>query len=160
MDPDCDLWSKTDSDDDEMTLAIIPPLEKACVDSDRDSDASDDLNEVLTHHFPRRLLNSICSTKILSYNSKLSHQSEQESQHKAPPTKKLKKKKKIIRRWKKNFPLNIPNVVLSNSVPAISEQTKENLKNPLDTFNAMISCDIITHITHQTNLYASQKEKI
>ena len=29
MDPDCDLWSKTDSDDDEMTLAIIPPLEKA-----------------------------------------------------------------------------------------------------------------------------------
>ena len=43
MDHDCDLWSKTDSDDDEMTLAIIPPLEKACVDSDRDSDASDDL---------------------------------------------------------------------------------------------------------------------
>ena len=75
MDPDCDLWSKADSDDDEMTLAIIPPLEKACVDSDRDSDASDDLNEGLTHHFPRRLLNSICSTNILSYNSKLSHQS-------------------------------------------------------------------------------------
>ena len=104
-------------------------------------------------------MNSICSTNILSYNSKLSHQSEQESQHEAPPTKKLKKKKKIIRRWKKNFPLNNPNVVLSNSVPAISEQTKENLKNPLDTFNAMISCDIITHITHQTNLYASQKGK-
>ena len=35
MYPDCDLWSKTDSDDDEMTLGIIPPLEKACVDSDR-----------------------------------------------------------------------------------------------------------------------------
>ena len=47
MDPDCDLWSKTDSDNDEMTLAINPPFEKACVDSDRDSDASDDLNEVL-----------------------------------------------------------------------------------------------------------------
>ena len=94
MDPDCDLWSKTDSDDDEMTLAIISPLEKACVDSDRDSDASDDLNEGFTHHLPRRLLKSICSTNILSYNSKLSHQSEQESQHKAPPTKKLKKIKK------------------------------------------------------------------
>ena len=40
MDPDCDLWSKTDSDDDEMTLAIIPPLEKACVDSDRDSEGA------------------------------------------------------------------------------------------------------------------------
>ena len=117
------------------------------------------MNEGLTHHLPRRLLNSICSTNILSYNSKLSHQSEQESQHEAPPTKKFKKKKKIIRRWKKNFPLNNPNFVLSNSVPAISEQTKENLKNPLDTFNAMISCDIITHITHQTNLYASQKGK-
>ena len=128
MDSDCDLWSKTDSDDDEMTLAIILPLEKACVDSDRDSDASDDLNEGLTHHFPRRLLNSIFSTNILSYNSKLSHKSEQESQHEAPPTKKLKKKKKIIRRWKKNFPLNNPNVVLFNSVPAISEQTKENYK--------------------------------
>ena len=50
MDPYCDLWSKTDSDDDEMTLAIIPPLEKACVDSNRDSDASDDLNEGLTYH--------------------------------------------------------------------------------------------------------------
>ena len=117
------------------------------------------MNEGLTHHLPRRLLNSIFSTNILSYNSKLSHQSEQESQHEAPPTKKLKKKKKIIRRWKKNFPLNNPNVVLSNSVSAISEQTKENLKNPLDTFNAMISCDIITHITHQTNLYAPQKGK-
>ena len=93
MDLDCDLWSKTESDDDEMTLAIIPPLEKACVDSVRDSDASDDLNEGLTH-LPRRLLNSICSTNILSYNSKLSHQSEQESQHEVPPTKKLKKKKK------------------------------------------------------------------
>ena len=94
MDPDCDLWSKTDSDDDEMTLAIISPLEKACVDSDRDSDASDDLNEGLTHYLPRRLLNSICSTNILSYNLKLLHQSEQESQHEAPPTKKFKKKRK------------------------------------------------------------------
>ena len=28
MDPDSDLWSKTDSDDDEMTLAIIPLSKK------------------------------------------------------------------------------------------------------------------------------------
>ena len=73
MDPDCDLWSKTDSDDDEMTLAIILPLKKACVDSDRDSDASDDLNEGLTHHLPRRLLNSICSTNILTLETPMGH---------------------------------------------------------------------------------------
>ena len=42
MNPDIDLFSNLDSDAEETTLAMIPPLERASTQSDQDSDASDD----------------------------------------------------------------------------------------------------------------------
>ena len=59
MDPDIDLVSNIDSDAEETTLVMIPPLERASTRSDQDSDASDDLNQL-----PKLIpCQSVCSTQ-------------------------------------------------------------------------------------------------
>ena len=45
MDPDIDLFSNIDSDTEETTLIMIPPLDRASTQSDQDSHTSDDLNQ-------------------------------------------------------------------------------------------------------------------
>ena len=49
---------------------MLPPIEKANAETDMDSDASDDMNDVLVHHLPRRLLNSICDSNLLDKGNK------------------------------------------------------------------------------------------
>ena len=38
-----------------MILAILSPIEKANTDTDMDSDASDDMNDPLLHHFSKAI---------------------------------------------------------------------------------------------------------
>ena len=47
--------SNVDSDEEEE-IVILPPIERAEAETDCDSDISDDENEGLAHHMPRRLL--------------------------------------------------------------------------------------------------------
>ena len=51
-----DIESSSDKDD--YDFAMLPPIERANAETDMDSDASDDMNDGLVHHLPRRLLNS------------------------------------------------------------------------------------------------------
>ena len=51
--------SNADSDEEEE-IVILPPIERAEAETDCDSDISDDENEGLVHHTPRRLH---CETK-------------------------------------------------------------------------------------------------
>ena len=51
--------SNVDSDEEEE-IVILPPIERAEAETDCDSDISDDENEGLVHHKPRRLH---CETK-------------------------------------------------------------------------------------------------
>ena len=59
-----DSDTEIDSQNEELTLAIVPPFEKDDTQFDQDSDASDDLNQGLTHHLPRRLLHSKCCLNV------------------------------------------------------------------------------------------------
>ena len=43
---------------------------KAYAETNMDSDASDDLNDGLVHHLPRRLLNSTCDSSLLDKGNK------------------------------------------------------------------------------------------
>ena len=56
----------TNSDEEETV--ILPPIERAEAETDCDSDISDDENEGLAHHMPRRLLNAPCSTNTVNQN--------------------------------------------------------------------------------------------
>ena len=48
------------SDEGDHDLVMLPPIEKANAETDMDIDASDDMNDGLVHHLPRRLINSTC----------------------------------------------------------------------------------------------------
>ena len=58
------------SDEDENDLVMLSPIAKADVETDMDSDASDDLNDGLVHHLPRRLLNSTCDSSLFEKGNK------------------------------------------------------------------------------------------
>ena len=55
--------SNVDSDEEEK-IVILPPIERAGVETDCDSDISDDENEGFAHRMPRRLLTDLCSTNF------------------------------------------------------------------------------------------------
>ena len=59
-----DSDTEIDLENEKLTLAMVSPFEKADTQSDQDSDASDNLNERLTHHLPRRLLNYKCCLNV------------------------------------------------------------------------------------------------
>ena len=61
---------ESSSDEDDPDLAMPPPIEKANAETDMDSDASDDMNDGLVHHLPRRLLNSTCDLSLLDKGNK------------------------------------------------------------------------------------------
>ena len=69
---------ESSSDEDDHDLAMLPPIEKADDETDIDSYASDDMNDGLVHHLPRRLLNSRCDSSLLDKGSK--HTSVQRTQ--------------------------------------------------------------------------------
>ena len=55
---------ESSSDEDDHDLAMLPPIENANAETDMDSDASDDMNDGLVHHLPKRLLNSTCDNGV------------------------------------------------------------------------------------------------
>ena len=69
--------------------------------------------------------------------------------------KKRKTSKRAARKWKEQFLLTNAKVKLSGSI-SIPQLTRDTVKSPLDCFYSMFSPDLLTYITSQTNLYASQ----
>ena len=63
-----DIESSSDGDD--QDLAMLPQIEKADAETDMHSDESDDMNDGLVHHLPRRLLNSTCDSSLLDKGNK------------------------------------------------------------------------------------------
>ena len=137
-------------DEDDHDLAMLPPIEKENAETDMDSDASDDMNDDLVHHLPRRLLNSTCDSSLLDKGSK------QKSVQRTQPLNK-KSRKSAARNWKKGTDLQ-PTLKLSEA-SAVPEEWKEIIKLPIDAFKGMISDDLVLHVTNQTNLYAVQHGK-
>ena len=138
------------SDEDHHDLAILPSIEKANAEIDMDSGVSDDTNDGLAHHLPRRLLNSTCDSSLLDKGNK-----QKSVQHIQPPNKKS--RKSAARNWKKGTDFQ-PTLKLSEA-SAVPEEWKEIIKSPTDAFKAMFSHDLILHVANQTNLYAVQHGK-
>ena len=65
--------SNVDSDEEEE-IVILPPTERAEEKNGCESDISDDENEGLAHHMPRRLLTAPCSTNTVKQNLDESNQ--------------------------------------------------------------------------------------
>ena len=55
---------ESSSDEDDHDLAMPPPIGKANIETDMESDASNNMNDGLVDHVPRRLLNSICTSSL------------------------------------------------------------------------------------------------
>ena len=77
-----DIESFPDNDDHDLT--ILPPGENT--ETDMESDTSDDMNDGLAHHLPRRLLNLICDSGLLDNENK-----QKSVQRTQPPNKKPRK---------------------------------------------------------------------
>ena len=86
---------------------MLSSIEKADAESHMDSDASNDMNDSLVHHLPRRLLNSTCDLGLLHKGNK--QISVQHTQH---PNKKS--RKSAARNWKKGTGLQ-PTLKLSEA---------------------------------------------
>ena len=52
------------------TMIWLCCLQKANAGTNMDSDASDDMNDGLVYHLPRRLLNSTCDSSLLDNENK------------------------------------------------------------------------------------------
>ena len=128
----------------------MPPIEKANAETDMDSDASDDMNDGLVHHLPRRLLNSTCDSSLLG--KRIKQKSVQRTQSLNKKSRKL-----AARNWKKGTNLQ-PSLKLSEA-SAVSEVWKEIIKPTIDAFKAIFSDDLVLHMTNQTNLHAVQYGK-
>ena len=63
-----ELLHKDASDEEDGKVIMFPPVEQHDAVTDCDSDASDDMNDGLVHHLPRRLQNSHCETNMLPTN--------------------------------------------------------------------------------------------
>ena len=143
---------ESSSDEGDHDLAMLLPIEKANAETDMDSDISDDMNDGLVHHLPRRLLNSTCDSILLDKENKQKY-----VQRTQPPIKKS--RKSAARNWKKGTDLQ-PTLRLSEE-NAVPEEWKEIIKSPTGAFKPMtwFSDDLVLHVTNQANLYAVQHGK-
>ena len=128
----------------------MPPIEKANAETDMDSNASDDMNDGLVHHLPRRLLNSTCDSSLLDKGIK-------QKSVQRPQTLNKKPRKSAARSCKKGTDLQPTLKVLEAS--AVLEEWKEIIKSPIDAFKAMFPDEMVLHVTNQANLYAVQHGK-
>ena len=90
--------SNVDSDEEEE-IVTFPPIETAEAETDCSSDISDDENEQLAHHMPRRLLTAPCSTNTAKQNLDESDQSKDDKSYEQ--LLKRQKQNKKERKWKK-----------------------------------------------------------
>ena len=68
---------------------MYPPVERHGAVTDCDSDASDDMNDGLVHHLPRRSLNSQCETNMLASNVPSSSITEEDYETESPALQKI-----------------------------------------------------------------------
>ena len=61
---------KSPSNEGYHDLTMLPPIEKAKAETDMDNDTSDEMNDVLAHYLPKRLLNSACDSSVLDKGNK------------------------------------------------------------------------------------------
>ena len=134
---------KSSSDEGDHDLTMVLPI-------DMDSDVSDDMNDGLVHHLPRRLLNSTCDSILLDKETKQKY-----VQRTQPPIKES--RKSAARNWKKGTDLQ--QTLRLSEVNAVSEEWKELIKSPTGAFKPMFSDDLVLHVTNQANLYAMQHGK-
>ena len=113
---------ESSSDEDDHDLAMLLPIEKANAETDMDSDASDDMDDGLIHHLPRRLLNSTCDSSLLNKRNK-----QKSVQRIQPPNKKS--RKSAARNWKNGTDLQ-PTLEISEA-SAVPEEWKEIIKSPI-----------------------------
>lgn len=143
------ITNKSDNDEedseDDNFIAMLPPSERADAQTDCDSDASDDMNEGLTHHLPRRLLNANAETNLIPTET--------------PPTDCIveapsKRSKKSVRKWRKKCDIKTD----FNKCPQMeySSLLKNEVKKPLEAFKKMFSSDFLTLVTEETNRYSIQ----
>ena len=93
-------YSNVDSHEEEE-IVMLPPIERAEAETDCNSDISDDENEGLAHHMPRRLLTVPCSSNTIKQNLDESDQTSDDESYEQPP-KRQKQSKKKERKWKKS----------------------------------------------------------
>ena len=55
---------ESSSDEDDHDLAMPPLIGKSNTETDMESDASNNMNDGLVDHVPRRLLNSTCTSSL------------------------------------------------------------------------------------------------
>ena len=75
---DIELLHKDASNKEDGKVIMFPPVEQHDAVTDCDIDASDDMNDGLVDHLPRRLLNSHCETNMLSTNVPTTSSSEED----------------------------------------------------------------------------------
>ena len=129
---------------------MLPPNEKANAETYMDSNASDDLDDGLVHHLPRRLLNSSCELSLLDKGNK-----QKSVERTQLPNKKS--RKSGARNCKKSTDL-LPILKLLEAI-AVPEEWNEINKSPNDVFKAMFSDGLVFRVTNQTSLYAVQYGK-
>ena len=131
---------------------ILPPVEKAEAEPDRNSDILYDENEGLAHHLPVRLLTPLCSTNTVKQNLNGSDQTVDDESHKQPS--KRHKQNKKERKWKKVSIHSAHNIIVDpNESPA---ELPNFRKTTFDAFWNIDSDDLLDIITTQTNIYAQQ----
>ena len=128
---------------------MLPPIRKENAEIDMDSDTSDDMNDGVVHHLPRRLLNSTCDSSLLEKGNK-----QKSVQHTQQPIKKS--SKSDAENWEKKA-LTFSQVQLEAST--VPEEWKEITKSPIDACKPMFSDDLVLHVTNQTNIYTVQHGK-
>ena len=120
--------SNVDSDEEEK-IVILPPIERAGVETDCDSDISDDENEGFAHRMPRRLLTALCSTNKGKQNFDESDQTSDDESYEQPP--KRQKLNKKERKWKKADIDSAHDINDPNELPA---ELSDSTKTPFDAF--------------------------
>ena len=86
-------------DCDKEEIMILLPIERTEAETDCNSDISDDENEGLARHMPRRLPTAPCSTNTVKQNLDESDQTSDDESYEQPP--KRQKQNKKEREWKK-----------------------------------------------------------
>ena len=133
---------ESSSDEDGNDFAMLPPVEK--LETDMDSDASDDMNDGLVHNLLKRNhLTRICLKKEINRNMCNAIK---------PQIRNL--KNQLKQTGKKGTDLRPTLKLLEAS--AVPEKWKEIFKSPIDAFRAMFPDDLVLHVTNQTNCYAVQ----
>ena len=136
---------------DEEETVILPAIERSEAETDYDSDISDEENEGLAHHMPRRLLTAPCSTNTAKHNLDESNQTcDDESYEQLPKRQKQNKKE---RKWKKADTDSAHDIADPNELLA---ELSDSIKTPFDTFWNIYIDDLLDIITTQTNIYANQ----